>query len=569
MTDTTLPRPVPDPPYLWWKALGGLVAVVLVGTLVLLAVGPSAPSATGPAQARVFTPVAVGVAAGAPDPSGTTAPGPVGVVSSAVVAENRRPGTTSWIIPDHRGPDGIEGFADLTYAQLGDEVSLYVSTTAPTFRVVAYRMGYYQGLGARQVWVSPRVAGMVQPPCQTTPGINMVSCANWSSSLTFTVTSAFVPGDYLLKLVGSGGEQAYVPLTVWDPGSHAAYLLMNRTFVEEGWNAYGGYSFYQGVGPCPPGSGSYPVCNRARVVSLDRPYDSGDGASDFLSNEYPLVRYAEEHGLDVSYVTDVTVDQHPSVLLQHRALLSLGHDETWSLNERRAAATAVSKGVNIVFFGAASVLRHVRMEPSALGPDRLEVDYRDATEDPLDGHGDPLEVTGNTWASPPASWSEVPLVGELYSGYLKAGAAVPFVVFDSSSWVFRGTGLHDGSALPGLIESDVDHLAPSGEAASDLQVLGHSPIPLADIYTNQGTWGTVTYSDMTYYTDPASKAGVLDTGDNNWINSLTPCPAGTADCPAGQVAAITGNILRLVGSGPAGHFQPSVPNVASVTPPGS
>ena len=298
-------------------------------------------------------------------------------------------------------------------------------------------------------------------------------------------------------------------------------------------------------------------------------YDSGDGASDFLSNEYPLVRYAEEHGLDVSYVTDVTVDQHPSVLLQHRALLSLGHDETWSLNERRAAATAVSKGVNIVFFGAASVLRHVRMEPSALGPDRLEVDYRDATEDPLDGHGDPLEVTGNTWASPPASWSEVPLVGELYSGYLKAGAAVPFVVFDSSSWVFRGTGLHDGSALPGLIESDVDHLAPSGEAASDLQVLGHSPIPLTDIYTNQGTWGTVTYSDMTYYTDPTSKAGVLDTGDNNWINSLTPCPAGTADCPAGQVAAITGNILRLVGSGPAGHFQPSVPNVASVTPPGS
>jgi hypothetical protein len=74
---------------------------------------------------------------------------------------------------------------------------------------------------------------------------------------------------------------------------------------------------------------------------------------------------------------------------------------------------------------------------------------------------------------------------------------------------------------------------------------------------------------MTYYTDPTSKAGVLDTGDNNWINSLTPCPAGTADCPAGQVAAITGNILRLVGSGPAGHFQPSVPNVASVTPPGS
>jgi hypothetical protein len=44
----------------------------------------------------------------------------------------------------------------------------------------------------------------------------MVACDNWTPSLTFHVTPAFVPGDYLIKLVGPGSRQSYVPLTIWD-----------------------------------------------------------------------------------------------------------------------------------------------------------------------------------------------------------------------------------------------------------------------------------------------------------------------------------------------------------------
>ena len=163
-----------------------------------------------------------------------------GVESSATIAENRRAGTTAWEIPPNSAPGGIEGFASLDSAMAGQNLTLYVSTVAPKFHVVAYRMGYYQGLGARQVWASPMLTGTSQPTCPLTPDINMVSCDNWSPSFNVPITAAFVPGDYLLKLVGSGGEQAYVPLTVWNPTSHATYLIMNRTFTEEGWNAFGG-----------------------------------------------------------------------------------------------------------------------------------------------------------------------------------------------------------------------------------------------------------------------------------------------------------------------------------------
>lgn len=493
-----------------------------------------------------------------------------GVESTAIIAENRKPGTTAWRITATPASGSIAGFASTTYASEGEKVKLYVSTSAKRYHVVAYRMGYYQGKGGRQIWRSGPRTGVAQPACPLTPGINMVSCDNWAPSLTVRITSAWVPGDYLLKLVGTGGEQSYVLLTVGDPSSHAAYLVMARSLTEQGWNQYGGYSFYTGQGPCTLGqTGSYPQCNRARVVSFDRPYQTGDGASDFLGNEYPLVRFMEQHGLDVAYCTDITVDEHPSMLLHHRALLSLDHDETWTYAELKGTETALSHGVNLAFLGAAPLVRHARLQPSPLGPDREEVDYRNPAEDPLAASGSPDTVTGNTWATPPTGITVTPIVGSEYSGYvLTSVAPLPFVVYQATSWIFSGTGLHDGEAVPGVIHSDINHLRPGVEPA-DVEVLGHSPLPLADVYTNQGSWQGMTYADMTYYTEPQGKAGVFESGTVSWISQLNPCAPLAKDCTNLPVAEITGNLLAAMGQGPSGKAHPSVPNWQSVTPPGS
>jgi hypothetical protein len=496
--------------------------------------------------------------------------GSYGVESSAIIAENRKPGTTAWKITDAPATGFIEGFANTTSASAGQRVTFYVSTTAPQFDVVAYRMGYYQGKGARAVWRSTEIPGTLQPTCPVTAGVNMVSCDNWSLSLTVSITSAFMQGDYLFKLTGSDNQQSYVLLTVWAPDSTAAYLVMSRSLTEEGWNTFGGYSFYEGEGPCTLGqTGSYPPCNRARIVSFDRPYATGEGASDFLGNEYPLVRFMEEHGLDVAYCTDVTVDEHPTILLHHRALLSLGHDETWTTTELQGAETALAHGVNIVFFGAAPAVRHARLQASPLGPDREEVDYRDSTEDPLNGTGHTATVTGNTFSTPPADDPVTLFVGSEYSGYLDPGVpAAPLVVHQATAWLFKGTGLQDGSSVPGVIESDIDHVNPTA-APQDLEVLAHSPVPLTEVYTNQGQWGDDTYVDTTYYTDPAGDGGVFQSGTVNWIDALDPCVALGSSCPNTTLDEITGNLLWLFGQGPAGKLEPSVSNLDTVTPPGS
>jgi hypothetical protein len=548
--------------------LGASAVVVLVVVIIATSGGGSSPSTSPGTRTTTTTTKSPTSPPPPPNPAHSrTFLSSDGLESSWVIAENKLPGTTGWQIHHQPKTGSIAGFASVPYAAQRNHVALYVDTTAPRFHVMAYRMGYYGGAGGRLVWRSPELAGREQPACPLTPVVNMVSCDNWKPSLTFTVTSAFLPGDYLLRLVGSGNEQSYVLLTIWDPTSHAAYVIKNDIYTQEAWNTYGGYDFYQGIGSCPPGV--YPTCNRARVVSLDRPF-AGNGAADFFSNEYPLVRFAEEEGLDVTYADDLTLEQHPKFLLQHRVLLSLGHDECWSLGERLAAESAMKHGVNMVFFGASAVLRHVRLQSSPLGPDREVVDYRDSSEDPLNGKGNPLLVTGNTWFSPPADWPESGFTGEMYAGFLEPGTpSAPFVVNDAKSWIFKGTGLQDGSQLPGVIEADFDHVAPSWPMPANLEVLGHSPILLADSQTDLGTWGRYTYSDMTYYTSPTSKAGVLDTGDNNWIYAMTPCGTKSPNCSAPEVQKITGNLFRLFGQGPAGRLIPSVANWQQVVPAGS
>jgi hypothetical protein len=460
-----------------------------------------------------------------------------------VVDENRRPGTTAWHLSGTGGAS-INGFANLTAAHEGQRVTLYVTTGAAHYHISAYRIGYYGGTGGRLVWNSGELKGTVQPPCPLTAGTYMVACDNWAPSMSLVIGLRFVQGDYLFKLVADPGRQSYIPLTVWDPSSHGTYLVQNSVLTWQGWNNWGGYDMYGGA---PPGD-TPQYATRAVVESFDRPYANGSGAADFMALEYPLVYFAEEHGLDVTYWTDVTFTQHPGLLKHHRVLLTLGHDETWTRPERESVVAARSEGVNVIYFGASPVLRHARLQPSPMGPDREEVDYRDATADPIYAT-DPGDATGNTWAVPPASAPPSEVVGDTYQGY---GLDDPMVVTDAGAWPFAGSGAADGMKLKGVEAGDYDAYDTTEPDPPNVEILSHSPV--------QPEVGHIMDADMTYYTWPTGGGGVLATGTIGWIPALSACSGPLPSCPARVVQAVTGNILRLFGRGPAGRYYPSVAN---------
>ena len=466
--------------------------------------------------------------------------GPGGPIAGWVKAENAKPGTADWRLSNtaHRGE--IEGYADRVSAGAGDTIALFVSTIAPSFHVEAYRMGYYQGLGGRLIWKSADVSGIRQARPTVTYGTNMVE-AHWDRSLSVRIDGSWPPGDYLFKLVASTGQQYYTPLTVRDDASRAVYLIQNSVTTWQAYNLWGGYDLYEGLG----GGGSS-FTNRARVVSFDRPYKIGDGSGDFLGSEYPLVSLVESLGLDVTYTTSLDVDQEPPSLLRHRVFVSLGHDEYWSLSMRQAAVAAHDAGVNFMFLAANAIYRHIRLTPSPLGPDRHEIDYKSAHEDPLLGK-DNADVTVD-WRDPPNSWPEESLIGDYYQCN---PVKYDLVVSDASSWVYAGTGLSNGDRLPDVVGSEYDRYVPGIPGApSNVDVVGHSPVRCG---------GRADFADVTYYS-AASGAGVFATGTTGWIAHLDPNCSGPK-CAGAALTRITQNVLAAFGAGPAGRQHPSVSNL--------
>jgi hypothetical protein len=460
-----------------------------------------------------------------------------------VTAENTRRGTRDWQLRGSWHKGDIEGFADRVSVDTGQSFGMRVSCDGTGFRVEAYRMGDYAGLGGRLVWRSAAQPCSKGPAPTVAAKTNMVS-ADWPESLRVRTDASWVPGYYLMKLIADSGPEHYVPMTIRDDASHAAYVVQASVTTWQAYNIWGGYDLYEGVA----GRRST-FAARARIVSFDRPYDIGAGAGD-IGNELPLVSHVEALGLDVTYATDIDLHEEPQRLLWHRALLSLGHDEYWSKAMRDGADAALRAGTNVAFLGANAAFRHIRLQPSALGPDREEVDYKSAREDPLNGK-DPQDVTVD-WREPPNRRPESELIGDLYECN---PVNADLVVADPSSWVLAATGLARGDRLADVIGPEYDRFTPGPGVPTNVAIVAHSPVRCR---------GHDSYADMTYYARP-SGAGVFATGTNWWIARLDgPCPPGSGRCVAHDVATITDNVLAAFGGGPAGLGHPSSSNYATL-----
>lgn len=458
--------------------------------------------------------------------------------SATIIEENQKVGTPGWQLPNNPlAWDKVRGFADRVSAQRGETVSLHISTEAPSYRVEAFRMGYYGGVGARLVWVSDEVPGSVQPFARTDAATFMRE-APWEPSTALTVGDDWTPGIYMLKLVSSDGGASFVPLTIRDDSSRSAYLVQSSVTTWQAYNTWGGANLY--IGP------DHREETRSRVVSFDRPYD-GTGSGEYFGREDLLVNQIESMGLDVSYTTDIDTHDHPELLLNHKVFISGAHDEYWSKEMRDGVEAARDAGVNLIFMGANAAFRRIRLEPSLLGPYRHEVNYRDASEDPL-AEVDPERVT-TSWRDQPNPRPESSMIGNFYECN---PVDADMVIGDASSWVFDGTGLENGDKVPHLVGNEYDRVTPEQPTPQNIQVLAHSPVVCR---------GVRSFSDVTYYS-AASGAGVFATGTFQIETHMgPPCPDDeiyTVNC---RIRKLMSNVLITFGNGPAGVERPSKNNL--------
>ncbi len=324
---------------------------------------------------------------------------PCNPVVSVIACENSKPGTpqSQWDI-NGAGSSNIQGFATDMSVNVGGTISFKIKTPARSYRLDIYRMGYYQGNGARLITsiLPSATLPQTQPACIKQSSTGLMDCGNWAVSASWTVPSTAVSGIYFAKLVRTDGTSgsSHIVFVVRNDASHSDLLYQTSDTTWQAYNDWGGNSLYDGTAPD----------GRAWKVSYNRPFNTrGDSAEDFVFNaEYPAVRWLEANGYDVSYFSEVDSDRSGALIKNHKVFLSVGHDEYWSGNQRANVEAARSAGVNLAFFSGNEIFWKTRWESSIAGPSttyRTLVCYKETQDEEILDPLDPPTWTG-TWRDP-------------------------------------------------------------------------------------------------------------------------------------------------------------------------
>ena len=314
---------------------------------------------------------------------------------NAIEAENCLPGNppSQWYIAGTGSPN-VQGFATDISVNAGQTVFFKISTNATSYRIDIYRMGYYQGQGARFVTsVLPSASlPQVQPACLTDNSTGLTDCGNWAISASWAVPSTATSGIYFGDVVRlDTGEESPVVFVVRNDISHSDILVQTSDLNWQAYNDYGGNSLYAGS---PAG--------RAYKVSYNRPFNVPNLNAWFFSAEYPMVRWLEANGYDVTYSTGVDTDRNGALIKQHKIFMSVGHDEYWSGGQRANVEAARAAGVNLAFFSGNEIFWKTRWEASIDGsntPYRTLVCYKETLANAKIDPADPPTWTG-IWRDP-------------------------------------------------------------------------------------------------------------------------------------------------------------------------
>jgi hypothetical protein len=227
-----------------------------------------------------------------------------------ITAENAR---TDGVVPRTRwdregflaepGVGSVEGFSTQFSVAPGDTVRFKVKTPAgsTSYQYEIYRLGWYGGEGARQVWPTcnvtapapcPRITitdNPAQPTCDRfvpgDPGLDVPDCTNWlvgpNPKASWKVDANAVSGVYVARLsnVGDPEDVSHVPFVVREaaasPRADVLYQLGDST-----WQAYNNYN--DGAAP----QSFYD--NGKQAVSYNRPWRNRAGGVLHGPKHFPL-----------------------------------------------------------------------------------------------------------------------------------------------------------------------------------------------------------------------------------------------------------------------------------------
>ena len=513
---------------------------------------------------------------------------------NVITCENSKPGTpqSTWGAGG-AGDTTLQGFPTDISVDHGQTISFKITDTnggsgvGGAYHIDIYRVGYYQGNGARlQATISSPTA-TAQPACTPEAPTGLVDCGNWTVSASWAVPATAVSGLYFANLVRNvSGANSHIYFIVRDDERHAPILFQTSDETWQAYNAYGGNSLYVGTAPTSTG--------RAYKVSYNRPLTTGNNSprNEPLYAEYPMIRFLERNGYDVSYFSDVDTARSGAEILNHKSFMSVGHDEYWSAEQRNNVVAARNAGVNLAFFSGNEIFWKTRFAAS-ITPGaqawRTIVCYKESKETtvPIDP-ADPPTSTG-AWRDPrfgaPADGAkpENAVSGQMYmvDAIRDDAISVPYAYSQLRFWnntsISHLTTGQTATLPTGTLGYEWDEDLDNGSRPAGLIDMSSTTVPVTTLVTDstgqaEGS-GNATHH-LTLYR-ASSGALVFGAGTVQWSFGLddqhTQVQDSSNPAQSADMQQATVNLLADMGTQPATLITGLVPATKSTdtTPPTS
>jgi hypothetical protein len=425
----------------------------------------------------------------------------------------------------------IEGYASAASAAPGDTVDFHVrSDTAPAhFTMEIVRRG------VEDVSLKNAEGDAFAPGPQDDADLAINGC-DWPAveGCRTVIPDDWKSGYYVARL-SANDASTEIPFIVRSatPGTTSRILVKLSDTTSQAYTNWGGRGLYE-----TPFSPS---------ISFDRPYNNVQGLYEIYQLQF--IQWLERNGIAVDFCSSLDLHSDPRVLYPYHLLVSIGHDEYWSLEMRDQAEAFIAGGGNVCFFSGNTCFWQIRLD---LGDGSIMFCSKEseAGHPPDPERDDPHRVT-TEWSKPPVNrpensltgvafrngagwWDPAPINQHRYRGY---------TVTNASHWVLDGTGLSDGDTFGAGTSVDDTVLGYETDAAltdggNPPQVLGTDGSPTSFV--------VLASADLT---DWASQAGhatmgvyqrngiVFTAGTVNWAGGLSSNGAAT------PVDHITRNLL--------------------------
>ncbi|REJ66133.1 MAG: hypothetical protein DWQ31_15715 [Planctomycetota bacterium] len=352
-----------------------------------------------------------------------------------IVAENAKPGDDGWLLTKTKINDPsrslpVEGYCSHQSIRVGETLKIFVSTDPVSkFNLDIYRLGYYDGQGARKMKSFADIEGQTQATPE--PGPRNVRECHWEPSVEFAIPDDWLSGVYLGKLTAVPSDfQSYVIFVVRDD-READFIFQVSDLTWHAYNRWPGWASLYDFGD------DHWYGGPSNNVSFDRPYaryinmtavtwDNArpyTGAGSFLFCEFPLAYWMEKEGYDVTYISQVDTHEDAEGLLRARGFISIGHDEYWSRQAFANVTAARDAGVSLAFLSANTSVVSVEFDPSSDG--RANRQFRRSTT-----YDDEQDLTGAA------------AYGRGFGDW---------VCTAPDHWIYEGTGMQEGDVIEELI----------------------------------------------------------------------------------------------------------------------